>query len=226
MCDWRQDCSKTNKFQKYNSQETRERTSFEIGQLGVKGKQLVDPKKILFPPLHIKLGIFTQFVLSLQKDGVAIDYLKNKFPRISESKIEHGILDGSKIKKIFKDQNFKKLLTKNELNAWNSFISLCDNFLGINRSRNYKAVVTKFLDSFQKQGIKETVKIHFLSAHLNYFPDNVGKLSDEQGERFHQEVSKIEKRYQGRWNKTMLADYVWLQKKETNYKFSYINCQN
>jgi hypothetical protein len=28
-------------------------------------------------------------------------------------------------------------------------------------------------------------KVHFLHSHLNYFPQNLGIVSDEQGERFH-----------------------------------------
>jgi hypothetical protein len=34
-------------------------------------------------------------------------------------------------------------------------------------------------------------------------------LSDEHGERFHQDISSMEKRYQGKWNCAMLADYCW-----------------
>lgn len=208
---------------KYNNQNNKERTSFEIGELGVKGKQLIDQKKILFAPLHIKLGLFTQFITCLPKDGQAIKHLKDKFPKITESKIENGVLDGSKIRKIFSDKIFQTRLDKPQLDAWLALIDLCDKFLGNNRARNYKSIVNKFLKSFEKLNIKETVKIHFLSAHLDYFPQNCGKLSDEQGERFHQELSRIEKRYQGRWNKTMLADYIWLIKRETDYRFSYVN---
>ena len=35
-------------------------------------------------------------------------------------------------------------------------------------------------------------------------------MSDEHGERFHQEISSMEKRYQGKWNCAMLADYCWV----------------
>jgi hypothetical protein len=34
-------------------------------------------------------------------------------------------------------------------------------------------------------------------------------VSDEHGERFHQEVSSMEKRYKGKWNCALLADYRW-----------------
>jgi hypothetical protein len=49
-----------------------------------------------------------------------------------------------------------------------------------------------------------------LNPHLDFFPDNCGMVSDEHGERFHQETATIEKRYQGKWSTSMLADYCWM----------------
>jgi len=34
-------------------------------------------------------------------------------------------------------------------------------------------------------------------------------VGDEHGEHFHQEISSTEKRYQGKWNCAMVADYCW-----------------
>ena len=34
-------------------------------------------------------------------------------------------------------------------------------------------------------------------------------VSDEHGERFHQDISVIENRYKGKWSVSMLADYCW-----------------
>ncbi|UYV80151.1 hypothetical protein LAZ67_18001830 [Cordylochernes scorpioides] len=41
-----------------------------------------------------------------------------------------------------------------------------------------------------------SIKIHFLHSHLDFFPDNLGAVSDEHGELFHQDISSMEKRYQ------------------------------
>ena len=51
--------------------------------------------------------------------------------------------------------------------------------------------------------------MHFLDSHLSYFPENLGVYSEEQGERFHQDISEMERRYRGRWNVNMMADYCW-----------------
>jgi hypothetical protein len=44
---------------------------------------------------------------------------------------------------------------------------------------------------------------------LNFFPDNCGLVSEEHGERFHQDISSMEKRYQEKWNSAKLANYCW-----------------
>jgi hypothetical protein len=55
-----------------------------------------------------------------------------------------------------------------------------------------------------------SLKTHMLNFHLDFFPDNCGMVSDEHGEHFLQEIATIEKRYQGKWSTSMLADYCWM----------------
>ena len=43
-----------------------------------------------------------------------------------------------------------------------------------------------------------SLKIHFLHNHLHQFPENCGAFSDEHGEKFHQELAVLEKRYRGK----------------------------
>jgi len=54
-----------------------------------------------------------------------------------------------------------------------------------------------------------SLKIRFLHSHLDFFPQKFGAVSDEHGERFHQHISSMEKRYQRKWNCAMLVDYCW-----------------
>jgi len=58
-----------------------------------------------------------------------------------------------------------------------------------------------------------SLKIHFLQSRLDFFPENLGEVSDEQGEIFHQDIMATEKRYQGKWTSDMLADYCWTLKR-------------
>ncbi|GBO41865.1 hypothetical protein AVEN_182685-1, partial [Araneus ventricosus] len=46
-------------------------------------------------------------------------------------------------------------------------------------------------------------------SHLEFYPENLGSVSDEHGEQFHQAISNMGARYQGKWNPKMLADCFW-----------------
>jgi hypothetical protein len=46
-----------------------------------------------------------------------------------------------------------------------------------------------------------------LNLHLDFFPENLGAVSEEQGECFHQDIKDMERRYQGQWNVNMMGDY-------------------
>jgi hypothetical protein len=49
---------------------------------------------------------------------------------------------------------------------------------------------------------------------LVFFFENLGAVSEEQGERFHQDIKEIERRYQGRWNVNMMDDCCWTVHRE------------
>ena len=49
--------------------------------------------------------------------------------------------------------------------------------------------------------------MHFQRSHLAFFPSNLGEVSNEQGERFRQDISVIEGRYQGRYDANMMGDF-------------------
>jgi len=51
--------------------------------------------------------------------------------------------------------------------------------------------------------------MHFLDSHLDFFPSNLGEVSEEQGERIHQGISVIEGRYLGRFDTNMMGDFCW-----------------
>jgi len=58
------------------------RQIFEPGKKNIINKPLVEPSKVLLPPLHIKLGLMKQFVKALNKEGECFEYLEMKFLRI------------------------------------------------------------------------------------------------------------------------------------------------
>jgi hypothetical protein len=70
------------------------------------------------------------------------------------------------------------------------------------------------LSKYKDLGANMSIKVHYLHSHLDRFPDNLGDFSEEQGERFHQDIKVMEERYQGRWDTRMMADYCWSLKRD------------
>jgi len=99
------------------------------------------------------------------------------------------------------------LFQGDEKAAWDSFKFLVKGFLGNRRAQNYEELINNLLQRCQKLGCNMSLKIHFHHTHLDFFPENCDAVCDERGERFHQDIFSMEKRYQGKWNCVMLADY-------------------
>ena len=184
------------------------------GSLNILAPPLVEHSKIVFPPLYIKLGIMKQFVKALEKDGDCFKYICMKFPGPSIEKLKAGIFDGPQIRKLINDANFCNFMNPAELSAWTAFMNVVKLFLGKTKTPNYKELVETLLTSLHQLAANMSFKLHILHSHLAYFPENLGDVSNEQGELFHQDSSDMEVRYQGRWDAIMLADYCWSIKRD------------
>ncbi|XP_076321485.1 uncharacterized protein LOC143230981 [Tachypleus tridentatus] len=66
---------------RYNRKHWPQQTEFSVGRNNVKCEPLVDLQTMLFPPLHIKLGLMKQFVTALDKESAAFKYLQDFFPK-------------------------------------------------------------------------------------------------------------------------------------------------
>lgn len=76
--------------------------------------------------------------------------------------------------------------------------------------------MSDMMSAFKDMGVNMSLKIHFLYNHLDFFPDNCGENSDEQGERFHKDISVIEERFKGKDGTHMLGEYCWSICRETD----------
>ena len=101
-----------------------------------------------------------------------------------------------------------------QLAAWLSFVEVAKNFLGNYRAGNYKEIVNNMLKNFRTLAINMSIKLHFLHTHLDRFPGNLSDVSKEQGKRFDQDKKTMEERYQGRYDKKMMANYCWNLKRD------------
>ena len=205
LCEWN---SRDRKLH-YIRKNWPERKMMEPGKKNIQYRALVSRDKIILPPLHIKLGLMKNLVKAMNREGEAFKYLKTKFPHLSDAKIKEGIFVGPQIRELLKDGTFNRVIEGKEKAAWEAFKYVVHNLLGNRRAENYKLAVNELLRTYQELGCNMSLKIHFLDSHLDFFPSNCGAVSDEHGERFHQDISAMERRYQGKWNSSMLADYCW-----------------
>jgi hypothetical protein len=91
-----------------------QRTKFSVGKNIVKLEPLVNPWKLLMPPLHIKVRLMKQFGTALDKESAAFEYLRDFFPKVSEGKVKAGVFVGPQIKKILECKEFPKMHTTKE----------------------------------------------------------------------------------------------------------------
>ena len=96
------------------------------------------------------------------------------------------------------NEEFGARLNPLELAAWNAMKSVVVNFWGSHRHEKYPDTVESMLKAHERLCARISLKMHFLHSHLDFFPSNLVEVSDKQGKRFHQDISVIEGRYQGR----------------------------
>ena len=96
-----------------------------------------------------------------------------------------------------------------EARAWVAFTNVVEGILGNKKDDNYEGIVDELLLSLRGLRCRMSIELHYLHSHLDKFPDNLGDVSEEQGERFHQDIKVMEDRYQGRLDSHMMSDYCW-----------------
>ena len=98
-------------------------------------------------------------------------------------------------------------MTDVEENAWLSFRQVISKLLENKKDPNCRRIVKNMSVNFQKLVCRMSIKVHFLHSHLDFFPSNLGAISEEQDERFQQDIKTMETRYQERWNCSIMANY-------------------
>jgi hypothetical protein len=58
-------------------------------------------------------------------------------------------------------------------------------------------MVPDLIQFYKGIGCNMSLEVHFFDSHLEFFLENLGAVSDEHGEQFHQYISTMIKRYQG-----------------------------
>ena len=112
-------------------------------------------------------------------------------------KLKAGIFDGPEIRQLIRDLELENSMNEVQLEAWKAFVLVVKNFLGNNKARNYAELINNMLTAFRNLGCNMSVKMQYIFSYrpMDRFPENLGSMSDEQGERFHQDMKEMETRY-------------------------------
>jgi len=87
------------------------------GEKNVVNTPLVLLEKIYLSSLHIKLGLMKNYVRGMDKTGCGFEYVRSKFPNVSDTKIKEGIFIGPQIRELIQDKQFDEDLHETERNA-------------------------------------------------------------------------------------------------------------
>ena len=87
------------------------------GSYNVIKEPLVNQKKVLLPPFHIKLGLVKQFVKDLEFKGEAFQEIRAMFPKFSDAKRKGGTFVSPQISMMLKSQTQEEKMTETERNA-------------------------------------------------------------------------------------------------------------
>jgi len=169
------------------------RKSHQIGGHNVQHQSLISSANVFLPPLHFKLGLMKNFVKAMERNGDGFKFLKDFFGADkSDAKSKAGVFVGPEIRKRTLNEEFGSRLNPLELAAWNALKSVVANVLGKHRHDQYADIIDRMLKAYKQLGARMSLKMHFLHSHLDFCPPNLGEVSDEQGERFHQDASVMQ----------------------------------
>ena len=146
--------------------------------------------------------------MALDNEGERFQHIVSDFSKLSFNKIKTSVFDGPQICTLASDDKFVKMNDKEKASRL-SFVVITRNFLGNKKADNYHVLVATMLLAYRDLWCKMSIKLHFLYRHLDELPSNPGAVSDEQSEQFHRVLMTMEHRYQGRWDRSMMADYCW-----------------
>ena len=134
----------------WTQKEWPKRDTLKAGMPNVIHEPIVSRDKIIFPPLHIKLGLMKQFVKVLHLDGECFQYILRTFPGLSYEKIKAGVFNGPQIRTLVRDQAFVQTMNDKENTAWLSFVDVIKNFLGNKKAGNHEDLVGYMLSVFRR----------------------------------------------------------------------------
>lgn len=189
------------------------RTSYEpkenghptgIDNYSIVREALIPANKFHPPPLHLKLGFFQ--ILHKNLNSEAKEYIKQMFPKKTAD-----VFTGPEISKICHNTEFVSVLNRTEKRAFLAFKNVSTYVLSSaqHSTLTKEEIVDEFFEAYKIMGCNFTYKMHLLRSHLDLFPDNIDTISDQHGEKLHQDMKPKEEHFAGQPVINMLARYCY-----------------
>lgn len=173
----------------------------------VQNTPLIHSCNILLPHLHTGLGMMQQFIKLLGKRNIrGFEYIAEKVPQITQAKLKEGLFVGPSSQRKAMRCRLQEILDKLELPIQNTFNCVCENLLGNKKALDCKGGIKALWKCYSANGSHVSLRVHFLDSHQDFFADNHRVVFDERGKKIPQVINAMEKRYQGFWNQSLLAD--------------------
>lgn len=145
------------------------RALYQLGLCSI-NTPLVDSRNVLLPPLHILLGLMKHFIETFgRRNSRGVQYIKEKFPKITYAKLKESIFVRPQIREVLKDVNFKSTLDELELPEWSFFHWVSQNVLDNKKAIDYKDDIKNLLKAYAIMDCCILLKVHFLNSHLDFF---------------------------------------------------------
>lgn len=122
--------------------------------------------------------------------GNGFKYIIRKFPKLSREKTKADIFHRRQIRKLTIDPNFINCLTVVEESNWNEIVWIVKDFLA-----DFPQLIDELMPHFQLLGCNMSIGIYFLLIHLDRSPENLNDSSEEERERFHQNICTMKEQY-------------------------------
>jgi len=153
----------------YSTKDWPARKSLEPGIMNVENQPLVGLSEILFPSIHLKVGLTKKFCKGHEPRRSCLYLLTRKVPQTKWGKVERRYFHWSTNTDLIKDEYLDKLLQGDENAVWDSFKFVVEGFLGNRRAQNYEELVSNILQSYQKLGCNMSLK-YTSSTRIWIFP--------------------------------------------------------
>jgi hypothetical protein len=93
----------------------------ENEDINILNTPLTNPRKVYLPSLHIKIRLIKNFVQGMEQNSAGFMYLKNKFPRKRDARINEGVFVGPQIRESMQDVKFEDQLCEVEKSTRTTF---------------------------------------------------------------------------------------------------------